>query len=559
MNAPLMTDLHLQAPEPLLPEATKPTAYPVHRLPPLLRDAALAIAEHVQAPLALASQCVLGAVTHLAQTRVNAPHLHDPNGMPCSLNMLTLALSADRKDSCHALAGKPITEKEKEARDHYRRACAEIMAEADHFKGKAREAFLAENPLSADPRTQYGGDATWEPIVGDFVRGKAAASWDTTEGGQLLGGASLKADTRTAAIGGMCLAFDTGYFERTRARGNAEGSGAAYNRRLSIHLLAQPVAVAEALADPLLRGQGFLPRFLFASPQSIAGSRLLTVERLDVKSYDDPRLQCYWARCREIIASPEYIDPETSEVTPPVLALDGEATQVWMAFYNDTEIQQGPLGLFAELRPFAGRAGEIARRVAAVLACFEGIELIDAECMSSACDLVRYSLDEWLRYTDTVIANPLLYQAAALMDWLRELKRADDWRTFHRNRLGKSGPAVVRSAKVRDKLLAVLVKHRHLLSADGKHFQVNPLAESAESAESLQPQGAALAEAVRNFAETVPNAPTAQLNGAKDPQLSANLPHAERPVVRSLPQHPQHPQPSASTARRDREPWGMEL
>ena len=174
MNAPLMTDLQLQAPEPLLPEATKPTAYPVHRLPPLMRDAALAIAEHVQAPLALASQCVLGAVTHLAQTRVNAPHLHDPNGMPCSLNMLTLALSADRKDSCHALAGKPITEKEKEVRDHYRRACAEIMAEADHFKGKAREAFLAENPLSADPRTQYGGDATWEPIVGDFVRGKAA-------------------------------------------------------------------------------------------------------------------------------------------------------------------------------------------------------------------------------------------------------------------------------------------------------------------------------------------------------------------------------------------------
>ena len=559
MKQPLMTDPHIPAPEPLMPDATTPAAYPVHRLPPLMRDAALAIAEHVQAPVALAGQCVLGAVTHLAQTRVNAPHLHDPNGMPCSLNMLTLALSADRKDSCHALAAKPFTEREKQARDRYRRVSAEILAEADRLKGKARDEFLAEHPLPADPRTLYGGDATWEPIVGDFVRGRAAASWDTTEGGQLLGGASLKADTRTAAIGGMCLAFDTGYFERTRARGNAEGSGAAYNRRLSIHLLAQPVAVAEALADPLLRGQGFLPRFMFASPASIAGSRLLTVKRLKLKSYDDPRLQRYWARGMEIIASPEYIDPETNEVTPPVLELDREATEVWMAFYNETEAQQGPLGLYAELRPFAGRAGEIARRVAAVLACFEGIELIDAECMGRACDLVRYSLVEWLRYADAAVANPLLHQAAALMEWLREPKRANDWRAFHRDRLGKSGPAAVRSAKVRDKVLAVLVKHRHLLSADGKVFQVNPLAETAEPAGSLQPAGSALAEYVRKPAETVLVTPAVHLSRANDPQRSANLPHAERATVRSLPQHPQHPQPSASTERLDAGLWGMEL
>ena len=559
MKQPLMTEPYTQAPEPLMPDATAPAAYPVHRLPPLMRDAALAIAEHVQAPVALAGQCVLGAVTHLAQTRVNAPHLHDPNGMPCSLNMLTLALSADRKDSCHALAAKPFTEKEKEVRDRYRRVSAEILAEADRLKGKARDEFLAEHPLPTDPRTLYGGDATWEPIVGDFVRGKAAASWDTTEGGQLLGGASLKADTRTAAIGGMCLAFDTGYFERTRARGNAEGSGAAYNRRLSIHLLAQPVAVAEALADPLLRGQGFLPRFMFASPASIAGSRLLTAERLKHKSYDDPRLQRYWARGMEVIASPEYVDPETNEVTPPVLELDSEATQVWMAFYNETEAQQGPLGLYAELRPFAGRAGEIARRVAAVLACFEGIELIDAECMGRACDLVRYSLVEWLRYTDAAVANPLLHQAAALMEWLREPKRANDWQTFHRDRLGKSGPAAVRSAKVRDKVLAALVKHRHLLSADGKLFQVSPLADAAEPAGRLLSPGAALAEHVRRPAETVPDAPAVSQHWAKAPQRSAELPHAEMRAVRLLPQHPQHPQPSASTERLDAEPWGMEL
>lgn len=471
----------MQAPRPLLPDEPTPSAaYPVEALPPVMRAAALAIAEHVQAPLALAAQCVIGAAAHLAQTRINAPHIHKQEGMPASLFMLTLADSGDRKSECRRLAFRVVDDAEREARTTHRQACAVIEAEAAQYKGKKREEHLDANPLPPDPRTQYS-DATFEPIAGDMIRGTAAASWDTDEGGQMLGGASLKADTRTATIGGLCRAFDTGDFERTRSRANLEGSGFAYSRRLSVHLLAQSVAVAEALRDPLLRGQGFLPRFLFAAPVSLAGTRLLTAEQMGRRSWADPRLQAYWERCRAIQASPGHINRDTSEVRPPVLALTAEGEAEWLAFYNEVEGEQGALGQYAGLRPFAGRAGELARRVAAVLAFFEGRDRIDGEAMRNACAIVRHSLEEWLRYTDRATVDPDRQQAAKLLEWLGE----KGWREFEARALQREGPSCVRkSAQRRDKLLAILAEHGHLITSDRKQFRLVTVATTATTATS---------------------------------------------------------------------------
>jgi hypothetical protein len=485
MSATLIPAPSYPEPLPLLPEMEAAAPYPIEALPPLMRDAALAIAEHVQAPQALAGQCVVGAAAYLAQTRVNAPHIHRQDGMPCALFLLTLADSGDRKSECRRLAFKTADEAEEKARTDHRQACAEVTAMASGLKGKALEQFTAEHPLPIDPRTQYA-DATFERIAGDMIRGTSAASWDTDEGGQVLGGASLKADTRAATLGGLVKAFDTGAFERTRSHGNLEGSGFAYNRRLSVHLLAQAVTVGAALDDPLLRGQGFLPRFLFASPASIAGTRFLTAEQLDRKAYADPRLQRYWARCEAISATAQAINPETGEVTPPALELSQAAAADWLEFYNEVEGEQSALGRFANLRPFAGRAGEIARRLAAVLACFEGQAQIDSDCMCRAAVLVRHSLGEWARYTDSEAVNPKLQQAAALLEWLQVNRgTAFDARTLQRD-----GPRFVRkSAKQRDQLLAVLMEHHQLLSRDGKQFTINPLATTATTATSHARQG----------------------------------------------------------------------
>ncbi|HUE93580.1 DUF3987 domain-containing protein [Pseudomonas sp.] len=490
-------------PRPLQPDLEAAAPYPLDALPPLMRDAAQAIAEHVQAPLALAGQCVIGAGVYLAQTRVNAPHIHHPGGMPCTMFLLTLGHSGERKSETRRQAFKIVDEAEEKARTEHRKACDEITNMAAGLKGKALEQFNAEHPLPFDPRTQYS-DATYERIAGDMIRGASSASWDTDEGGQVLGGASLKADTRAATLGGLVKAFDTGAFERTRSHGNAEGSGFAYNRRLSMHLLAQAVTVASALDDPLLRGQGFLPRFLFASPPSLAGTRFLTADQLNRKAYADPRLQRYWARCEAINATPPAIDPQTGEVSPPVLDLDDEAAGDWLDFYNEVEGEQSPLGKFANLRPFAGRAGELVRRLAAVFACFEGQQQIDGECMRRATVLVRHSLAEWARYTDSEAVNPKLQQAAVLLEWLQ----VNQWLTFDARALQREGPRFVRkSAAQRDNLLAILVDHHQLLTSDGKQFDLNPLATVATTATAQAHQGFSCGDTLATSGDKLNKAP----------------------------------------------------
>jgi hypothetical protein len=561
MNVSLITEIQTPvgpAPKPLLPDAVPPTPYPLDALPYVIRGAVEAIVEHAMVPAAIAGQCIVGAITHLAQTRVNAWHPQGkPEGAPCMLFMLSLFDSGEGKSSARELAFKTIDEVEKEARARHRQACAEIEAMAAGLKGKERNEYLAAHPLPPDPKTQYS-DATYEPLVGDFIRGKSAASWDTDEGGQMLCGHSLKADTVAATLGGLTTVYSSGKFERTRSRSNLEGSGVADNRRLSIRLMVQPVVVKEALSNPLLVGQGFLARFLLAAPDSLAGSCYITVESLQRNAYADPRLQAYWSWLKKIAASPEYIDPETGEVLPPVLAPDAEAQQVWVDFRNEIERERGPLGMFADLKQFAARCAEQALRLAAVFGCFEGVKYIDADCMRRACMLARYSLSEWSRYIDACAVEPELKRAAELMSWLRDPKHAE-WQEFHVNEMGKSGPFAFRKAKVRDKVLAVLWKYHHLLSSDGKQFRINPLAEVADSAETQQSHGIAIEENLRKVAEVVRFTCATHPASAVLPQTSAELPHTEAQQLHGLPQNPQNPQLPAFANTRSEQPWEREL
>ena len=513
-------------PEPLLPELAPPNPFPMDALPPILRAAAEAIADHVKAPQVLAAHAVIGATAHLAQARVNAPHMHAPDGMPCSLFLLTLADSGDRKSECQRLAFKVVDEAEREGRKQWQGECERIKAA---HRGDGKKKPKADAPaMPPDPRTVYASDASFSKIVANFIHGQSYASWSTDEGGQFFGGHSMVSDTRTATLGGLVCLFDKGFAERDRATNNLDGSGFAYGRRLSVLLLAQEIAVRQALADPLLRGQGFLPRFLFASAPSLAGTRFLTPDDLERQSYADARLQRFWARCREIYIEHPVISDEGGSLSPPVIVMNDAAQSEWLAFYNHTEGAQAPLQELHGLKPFASRAGELARRVATVLAFFERSTVIDGDTMRSACKIVGHSLAEWARYTDAARVDPTAQTAHDLMQWLRAPKRADKWQTFTRDEIGKSGPPAVRSAARRDRVLSLLVERYHLTTADEKRFHIAPPADFAESAESHIVKGFSSAEDLRTSAE---NRGTAHGDGAA-PAKIRNLPQNVRKLIR---------------------------
>ncbi|MNF56453.1 hypothetical protein D3C84_379390 [compost metagenome] len=235
-----------------------------------------------------------------------------------------------------------------------------------------------------------------------------------------------------------------------------------------------------------------------------------------------------------------------------MLALTDVAERVWLDFYNEVEREQGPLGKFSSIRPFAGRGGEHARRVAAVFACFEGSDHIDGNCMRRACEIVRYSLEEWLRYTNRVSVNEELTQAAELVKWLRDPKRASKWQEIDLDKLNKSGPLLLRSAKKLKPIIAKLLDHHiFLLGAAPRKFKFNPLLpeDSEDSEEECETDGLAVEESLRKSEDFLRIEPAS----AESPQFPSKNPQNGTLATLGFPQNPQNPHPSQTKTKNQEE------
>lgn len=450
---------------------TEPAAnpYPTASLPLVIRDAVQSIARIVAVPELLAAQCAVAAAAFLAQTRVNAPHVSNPDGMPCSIYQLALGDSGERKSECYRLVFKTIEDAERAARDSYAAELNELRRMHDGLSGKAKKEFHASQAAPRNPRELYT-DTTFEKIAADFIQGMASAAWFSDEGGIILAGHSMKADTVTATLGGLVKLFDNGKTERDRIGADAI-VGVAYDRRFCMHMMAQEVAVRIALKDPLLQGQGFLPRFLFGAAPSLAGTRFVSIETLSANADQDAAVQRFWGRCKEISALRTYID-ENGAVKPPVMQLSHDALLVWIEFYNSIEAQQGSLGEYGgQLKPFASRSGEIARRLAAVFALFDDEKEISAKTMVAACEVAGHSLTEWARYIgcDGAESNENL-NALDLLRWLKKHPKVRTVRDFLR-----SGPRKFRSAsKVRKHMATLAAAGWLIFPSNDQAFEVNP-------------------------------------------------------------------------------------
>lgn len=444
--------------------AAKANTYPIQALPQRARGAVEAIAHYVQVPHAMAAQCVLAALSHIAQGAVNAPHRHCETGTPCSLFILTEGQSGSRKTEAQRIASKAITDIEKLHYDQYKEALQQWQDEQAGMNKKDRAEFLACNPEPLDPSTVFN-DATIEPIVTRYINQQLKnASWSTDEAAQFFNGHSMKGDTSGSALGAFTRLFDNGIAERTRSTTNANGSGKAFDCRLTFNLLGQHEILVSALSDPILRGQGFLPRFLFAAPENLAGHRLQSLEFLNQRSYKDSRIQAYWQRCNELLAAqdvPQVLVEGEPLAGRPVITMSQAAKKVWLDFYNQIEQQQGSGQRYEYIQAFASRSGEQAARVATVFAFFDCLTEIDAVTMQNACDVVQYSLDEWVRYSE--VKTKAKTDAEVLLEWLVSYCQTDQTDRILRTSIQqKCRPAWIRKKQILDPIIEYLVDTNHI-------------------------------------------------------------------------------------------------
>ena len=396
---------------------SKAMPYPIHALPPLLQGAATAIAEYVQAPIAMTAQCVIGAISHIAQAHVNAPHQFKAHGEPCSLFLLTEGQSGSRKSTSKNLADKAIEEYERKAHDQYKDDVQQWKTLQAGLPKADREAFLAENPPPNDPSTIFN-DGTLEAVAGLYIDGVLKnASISSDEAAQFFGGHTMKSDTRTQALGSFTKLFDDGSIQRTRSKSNINGSGRAYDIRLTFNLQGQHEVLSDALKDDVLREQGFLPRFILSVPENLAGTRLHDAEFRQKNAYLDHRLIAYWERCKTLLdPCPMPLVDGQQQQDRRVIQLSSQADMIDLAFYNECEQQQLKGGKYEHIQPFASRASQLARRLATVFAFFQNEQEITAQTMQGACDIIRHSLGEWLRYAE--IESKKESDAQRLLNWL---------------------------------------------------------------------------------------------------------------------------------------------
>ncbi|WP_407517037.1 DUF3987 domain-containing protein [Acinetobacter baumannii] len=436
--------------------------YPIDELPEVVRNAILATAEYVQAPVAMAAQCVLASISFLAQGKVNAPKETNREGMPAHLFFLTEGGSGGRKSSCQKLVELPIREHERQQYDEYRKNLEDWNAKSKTVESKEFAQWALDNPRPTDP-TSIFSDITIEALTKFYIKGIVKyASLSSDEAGQFFDGHTMKGDTAKSALGAFTKIFDEGYCQRSRA--SSDDNGTAYDVRLTFNLLGQRVVLIGALNDPILREQGFLPRFILAAPESIAGQRTHTVEfRQKLKnSHNDPRLTKFWNRCRDILKDELPVLLNDSGEVPyfPVMQLSSEAELLELEFYNECEILQGRGKQFEFMQPFASRANELARRLGAVLAYFENKSEIDVEVMQAACAIIRHSLSEWFRYSDIEIADE--NDSEKLLKYLLIKCKKGKTNRLQKTVAMKGAPLQIRKAKEFDPCLNELIEFNYV-------------------------------------------------------------------------------------------------
>lgn len=421
-------------PEPLEDTNTPATRYPIEAWQGVLRQAVEAIAYHAQVPLAMAGQCILGALSTIGQRYINAPigHTHKP----ASLFLITEGGSGSGKTFASELSHYSINKWDERIYKTYIELLGEWKNELDSLKGKERKEYLQSNakPSNDSMLIQEG---TIEAILDQFILDdKANLSWTTDDAGQFFNGHTMKGDTAGNAIASLAKLWDGSPVSRVRSQrgANPQYKTNAYDVRLTLDLQGQRIILEPALTDPMLVQQGFLARALLACPDSLQGQRVWnTPERLDNNPHDDPRLQAYWARC-DILLDPLPTEIQTDdkgkEIRLNMPFENRQARQALADFQQRVENRQAKGNAYEFLKAFASRMAQNASRIASLMAFFDCQKSVSVHYLERAFMLVEYSTAERLRYLD--IKTNEKSDTQKLIDWL--VDRASKDRLFKLNR-----------------------------------------------------------------------------------------------------------------------------
>lgn len=409
-------------PEPLEDTNTPATRYPIEAWQGVLRQAVEAIAYHAQVPLAMAGQCVLGALATMLQQYINAS-FSDGEAIPVSLFLLTRGASSDGKNRTVRLSHRVIKAYQRELDEKYREDLEIWQADKRATPRKELDNFLITNPQPIQ-KTLFVTRGTLQGIINEMLNNQQKSiAWVTSDAGQFFGGYSMDDKNGSKTISDLSDVWSEGNFDDI-TKGNL-GNKRAYDLRFTLDLQGQDEIIRKPLADPIMNGQGFLPRFLFAFPDSMRGKRVYnTPDRMNNISEHDPRLQAYWQTCRLLLdplPSTKQTDEKGNPVKINMTFADQQARQALADYQQYCENRTAKGDKLEKYPAYAGRQAENASRIASLMAYFEGRTALTVDDIKRASLLTEYSIAERLRYDgESISGDSAENDSQKLVNWLAD-------------------------------------------------------------------------------------------------------------------------------------------
>ncbi|MCG7982532.1 MAG: DUF3987 domain-containing protein [Candidatus Thiodiazotropha lotti] len=501
----------ISAPQPgQVSTAPKNTPYPIEVFPEIVRDAALEVHGYVKAPIPMVACSALTQMSLVAQPLADVARDHILIS-PCSLFSVVTAHSGERKTAVDGSFSKGIrkweTDKREEQLPQYRRGKAMqsalnerkqarikkigiLEAKGRHeseLEQKEHEARLMEledqaTQLIIDPIPHlYYEDTTTEGLIKSLGSGYPTAMINSSEGGVVLGGHSMKEENSLQFLAVANKLWDGDPIKQTRKQAGAID---VIGRRFSLSIQIQPDFFSK-IVEKGGRGSGFLARALLASPESLMGSRFYTIPPDCM-----PGLDRFNLRSLDLLSLPLPVN-DRYELEPPTMKLSKAAHHAWVDYYNSVEKELGIYGEYELVKDIGSKSAENAARIACIFQVWAdgpgGVISLDHMIAGNA--VAAWHLTEAARIFFDSNKPQEISDAEQLSHWLishaTTLTRKDgtslmdDQGRVSPAEILRFGPHQLRNQKRRDQALLELmsdgVNHIRLIKEGKKKLvQVNP-------------------------------------------------------------------------------------
>ena len=432
--------------------------FPVWALPPRIRAAVEESIAVTQAPAALVAGSALATMSIAVQDKVRVRRL-DGLVSGCSLFLITVSDSGERKTSVDRMFTKPIV-------DHQIEKDAEYREESEAFKVSRKIWEIEQKSLAKMLERAFSiGEQTeiFEQALAAHARRKPIEPRktkyiynDVTPAAFLHGlhsnskSAGIFDDEAGRIISGP-LVNDLGMFNKVWG-----GDDIQVDRRTSESFSVRDarVTVSWMLQEPVFarylerkgdqaRGIGFFARCLISRPLSTQGSRFINGPSIALES-----LPKFHRRVTELLQRCSSTDGQNGQGERIELHFSPEAQADWIAVFNQIEQHINPGGVFCQNTDYASKVAENIARVAAIFHYFEGYEgvSISLETLRSATTIVLWYAQEFVRlFSPPDPLHETIKDAYVLQDWLSKVFSARNFDVIQKNFVLQRGPNSLRS------------------------------------------------------------------------------------------------------------------